>query len=108
MDTLSINNPVITQAVLIEEYRKMTEKEFLMLIDDTLKRCKKFAELDDSKFSKELSEHEATQYAYLCKTFNEKLGELNHMPRSKVAVSALASTVAWWSVISTFKTMHGK
>jgi hypothetical protein len=109
MNVLEISNPIITTDILLENFLKMEGREYTKTLKSTLQRARQFAFLDDSEFSTSLSIGEATQYADLVRTFLDHLKKLEQLANAPQINNAgeHALVLAWWQVISAFRTMHG-
>lgn len=109
MDIFSLSNPVIVTEAMTRAFLKMKEDEYHQTLQSTLERARKFAQSDDSAFSASLEVTEATQYADLVRTFLKHLRELEEILGASQDMTAgpHALVIAWWQVISVFKTMSG-
>lgn len=105
MRILDVCNPLLVADILVEAFKKMNDEEFLRTLNGTKIRGDEFARTDDSDFCGQLNEQDATEYANLCRAFHDALQRLNALPSSKAALFQLASVIAWWQTISTFRTM---
>src|SRR3989344_7572634 len=109
MDVVTMINPALVADILAKDFLQMAPAEFAKHRARFIEQADRFAQNDDSKFSGELSEADATMYACHARTFQEALQELKREgERQSIGAFSLARTIAWWKVISTFYTIHGR
>jgi hypothetical protein len=105
--TMQVTNPVIVVDILMAKFRTMDPAEFQKAVADAVTRGEQFAKSDDTVFSSSLDEAEATMYACYVRQFLEALKELKEPEKfQSIQGPRLAKTIAYWQVVTTFKTLH--
>ncbi len=107
MNVLQIMDPIITQQIMLRMYLNMSPKEYKKALESVIANGRKFTKIDDSTLSNSLSEDDCTSYADFTRTFLRNFRELERLPPTQDESAIVCSQViAWWRVLSTFRTLH--
>ncbi len=109
MSLAQLPNPVIAARVLLDSFREMKDEEYEKALGDTLRRGEIFAASYDAEFSASLSEADAARYGAFRQPFLNAFDSLKKVSDCRrLSMAYLAQTIAWWQLVSAFRTLYGK